>query len=401
MKCYARKLDKFKYKLAVSMGNDGSGHYPRKYKTVENIRNKGQLEEAKAQFIYELSHGLNDDRGSMLFADLIEDWKRKHVPDLSPRTWEGYESNLRLRIMPSFATMRIGKIKKFHVMDFFDKLKQPDCEFLGKKYNLSAASIKNHLTCLNSIFSFAVDREYIKESPVKGVKTPSVKKKKPTIYQKQDLADLFNALQEEPLLWQAIVWLAIGTGAREGEIAALDRSKVNLEAGYTEIVQAAICKKGEGVVIKSTKTGRERTDIIPGEVLPVLKNYDEEREADKDGAGDTWVMEWKGKPCDFFFTPDGGFGRPMRPDSISQWWIRFLDKHKLKRIKFHALRHTSVSLSIDAGDTMKAISERVGHAKIGTTMDIYGQLLMDAPNRSAQLLDKQFREIKKMQPTQK
>lgn len=159
------------------------------------------------------------------------------------------------------------------------------------------------------------------------------------------------------------------------------------------IEQAAVCQKGKGIVIKSTKTGHERKNKLPAFVLPALKQFNIERKKERLLCAETWVREWEGNPCNFVFTADSSFGRPMRPDSISQWWIRFLKRKGLKHIKFHALRHTSVSLMIDQGDEMKLISERVGHSKIGTTMDIYGQLLEDADAKAAKSLDNAFAEI--------
>ncbi|TGA98638.1 site-specific integrase [Sporolactobacillus shoreae] len=425
MQCEAQWLSKGTYKLIISLGNDGSGRYPRKTKQIEGIKNKGQLEEAKAGFIYEVSHGLIDDQGAMLFRDLVKDWYTNHLNDKSPRTIEGYESNLRLRIIPTFGLMRTDKIEKYHIRRFFDKLQQPDCEFNSilmnpdikskdrtgdyftstdqndfiikkQKYNLSAKSIDNHKICMNSIFSYAVYKGWRKDSPMKGVKTPKIKKMRPEIYDRKDLAALFQVLESEPLLWRTIVWFAIGTGAREGEIAGFDRRYMNLDKGLALICQAAIRVKKQGVKIKSTKSGNERINNLPSFVIQLLELYDAAHEADKDAAGDTWIKEWKGEPCDFLFTPDGSFGRPMRPESISQWWRRFLKRKNLKHIKFHALRHTSVSLLIDEGDSMKAISERVGHAKIDTTMDIYGQLFETGNERSARLLDKAISEIKKV-----
>jgi integrase len=81
----------------------------------------------------------------------------------------------------------------------------------------------------------------------------------------------------------------------------------------------------------------------------------------------------------------------MRPDSVSQWWNRFLkrDSH-LKKITFHGLRHTSVSLLIDKNNAIKIISERIGHAKIGTTKDIYGHLLEVADKKAVDSLDEIF-----------
>ncbi|MFD0619688.1 tyrosine-type recombinase/integrase [Paenibacillus sp. GCM10027629] len=60
--------------------------------------------------------------------------------------------------------------------------------------------------------------------------------------------------------------------------------------------------------------------------------------------------------------------------------------NKLKYIKSHDLRHTSATLLINQGVHAKIISERLGHANITTTMNIYGHVLSKA--------DKQINSIR-------
>ncbi|TDL72431.1 hypothetical protein E2R56_14560 [Rhodococcus qingshengii] len=103
---------------------------------------------------------------------------------------------------------------------------------------------------------------------------------------------------------------------------------------------------------------------------------------------------WNEVDRNFIFTAPNSFGHPLRPDSVSQWWNRFLKKNSnLKKITFHGLRHTSVSLLIDKNNAMKVISERIGHAKIGTSMDIYGHLLEEADKKAADSLNEIFDDL--------
>lgn len=64
----------------------------------------------------------------------------------------------------------------------------------------------------------------------------------------------------------------------------------------------------------------------------------------------------------------------------------------LPRIRFHDLRHTSASLLIEAGEHLKAIQHRLGHANMETTMNTYGHLLPSADQRAALHFDKFFKE---------
>lgn len=402
------KRGKDSYRLTVYGENDGKGNYneARHRKTVHAI-NKTEAEEELTKFMYEVQTGQYMNMENLLFRDLVKDWYKNHLFGKSPRTIEGYESNIRLRIMPSFGHLPLNKIKKTRIIAFFDKLKQPGCEFNSivtnpdvknptgnyftstdendfiheqKKYNLSAKTIDNHKICMNSIFSYAVYKEYIKESPMKGVKTPKAERQRPVIAEKNDLKAIFQALKNEPLLWQSIVLFALVTGAREGEIAALRKDHIDLDNGVALIDQAAVRVKGKGILIKSTKSGRERGNRLPNEILPTLREYDSNRIDENN---------------EFFFVPEiyTTEKRGFRPENIGQHWRRFLDRYKLKHVRFHDLRHISVALSIEAGDEMKAISERVGHSSIDITADRYGFLFKNAATRSAEILGGEIKKL--------
>lgn len=388
-----RERGKGSWELTVSLGKGADGKYNKKTKTVK-AKNKTEAKELLRQFIYEVETGEYINLDKVLFKDLIDEWRKKHASSLAIRTQQGYESNLKLRVLPYFGHMKASGIKKIHIQNFFDELKKEGVRMDGKKEKLSPSHINNHHTLLGSIFSFATDRGYLKDSPMNGVKKLRVEKKKMNIYQKSDIAALMTALNDVPDMWKALVTLAIVTGARAGELVGLEWKHINFEKDTILIEQSLTLKKGEGVKVKSTKTERSRMVSIPAVASLMLKDLKHEKNKTKLQAAEMWVREWEGIDRDFVFTAPNAFGRPLRPDSVTQWWERFLAKHaNLKFINFHGLRHTSVSILIDENTPMKAISERVGHAKIGTSMDIYGHLLEEADKRAAASMDKVFGDL--------
>src|SRR5690625_2569679 len=80
-------------------------------------------------------------------------------------------------------------------------------------------------------------------------------------------------------------------------------------------------------------------------------------------------------------------GRYFYPDTPSRWWKRFLKRKKIRHIRLHDLRHTSATLLIAQNVHAKIISERLGHKKISTTMDIYGHALPIADREASEKLD--------------
>ena len=55
------------------------------------------------------------------------------------------------------------------------------------------------------------------------------------------------------------------------------------------------------------------------------------------------------------------------PNTPTEQFNDFLERHELKHIKFHALRHTSATLSLLNGANIKQVAARLGHSQLSTT----------------------------------
>ncbi|MBR1442730.1 MAG: tyrosine-type recombinase/integrase [Firmicutes bacterium] len=72
---------------------------------------------------------------------------------------------------------------------------------------------------------------------------------------------------------------------------------------------------------------------------------------------------------DYVFTND--FGETIHPDSISQWFNRFIKRKGLKHITFHGLRHTAATLLISSGVDIETVSRILGHSSSAITSQVY------------------------------
>jgi integrase len=95
--------------------------------------------------------------------------------------------------------------------------------------------------------------------------------------------------------------------------------------------------------------------------------------------GNKWQIE---KDALFF----GADGKLPPPVTTTMWFSRLLKRHNLPHIRFHDLRHTSATLLLLSNQSMKVVSSRLGHSKIGTTLDIYGHVLKNADQEAADVL---------------
>ena len=81
-------------------------------------------------------------------------------------------------------------------------------------------------------------------------------------------------------------------------------------------------------------------------------------------------------------------GEPLNPHAVSRAWRRVCDAKRLPRVSFHALRHTHVSVLINAGVDVLTISRRIGHSKASMTLDVYGHLIRGGDQAAAKAIER-------------
>jgi integrase len=64
-------------------------------------------------------------------------------------------------------------------------------------------------------------------------------------------------------------------------------------------------------------------------------------------------------------------GTAIHPDTITRRFNRLVDKAGVRRIRLHDVRHTYATMSLDAGIDAKIVSDRIGHANMAYTLQIY------------------------------
>ena len=81
-------------------------------------------------------------------------------------------------------------------------------------------------------------------------------------------------------------------------------------------------------------------------------------------------------------------GKPLLPDTVSHAWFKLVYRTGLERIRLHDARHTHASLMLKAGTHPKIVQERLGHATISTTLDLYSHVSPGLQQAAAESFDK-------------
>lgn len=188
------------------------------------------------------------------------------------------------------------------------------------------------------------------------------KKKLVQCYDMEQMKTLLNGLDNECLKYQALIRLALDSGARKSEILALTWQDINFDTGVITINKSIDVIKGEFYEKELKNNSSYRNLVFTSKTLEVLKQYREELKANTKSFKDS----------DKLFLARSG--KPMYPTTCGKILQKVANKYNLPLINFHALRHTPASMLIALGVHPKEIQDRLGHSSMNVTMSIYSHI---------------------------
>ena len=270
-------------------------------------------------------------------------------------------------------------------MKFYDLLEK-DTQLVRKKGNngaktkkpLSGKTILEHHRLLRAMLHKAVYWQLIVTNPAERVQPPKARKPKRKSYddeQTKILLENLELLSSEDIKYKVAIILTVFTGVRLGELMGLEWQDVDFKNGIISINRSSQYLTDMGVFTKVPKTESSIREIAIHEfIIFLLEEYKLWYEEQKSIYGELWTNSDK-----LFVQADG---KPMHPSTISKWFVKYVGQIGLPVINFHGLRHTNASLLVAQNIDIAAISARLCHAQISTTLDFYVHPLL-SHNRKA------------------
>lgn len=281
---------------------------------------------------------------------------------LKPSTIDGYDGILKRIEGDKIGGMKIRDVSTRALNLFYASLAQPGSN-LRTGGPLSPKSVREVHAFLSSVLHQAAKEGVIPVNTAQNATIPKVEHKEANFFSSEQMAQIVDAIKQESLIWQALTFLFIGTGARRGELLALTWPDVDFVHGCIHIHQN-IVRAGGRLVVGSPKTGKGRVVSVAPAFLEPLKAWKNEQ------ARLFGVVRLSGYVFSLTSTEE-----PIMPDSVTRFYARLSEKYNMGfRCNPHAFRHSQASILLKDGDIVSA-SRRLGHAQTSTTLNLYGHMM--------------------------
>ena len=346
------KVKNKKYEITIAIGYKGNKRINH-YETFYGGKREAILRENEIKS--QLKNNSFVAKNKITMQELLYEWLEYSKEIWSPKT---YISNVH---WCDVINKVIGHIK---LQDINVKILEEFYNDIRQNTSYSDKTIQHFYTIINTALKRAIMWGYIINNPNSLIEKPKVRKKEIECYSPEDVELLLECIKNEPIKYQALIFLALDSGARRGEIVGLTWNDIDFNKKTMRINKSVQYTKELGIFEKDTKTqSSDRIIYISDKTISILKKYKNQQQRNKFKLGDKWENSKR-----IFTTNLGG---DMHPDTPSQILEKIIKKYKLKRISFHGLRHTSISLQISSGIQTQIISKRAGHSSINTTHSIY------------------------------
>ena len=339
-----------------------------------SARTKRLAERRLVEVLAELNKGSPaPEPAKMRLGEYLRLWLRDYVEDgVRARTGDGYRTIVNRHLIPKLGAVRLGELTAAHIQEYQAKaLREGRVDGTG---GLSPQTVTHHRTVLAETLNQAVTWGLVSRNVAQGVRSPRVRRRDPRFLTISEIERLLSAARDTP--YHDAIHLALYSGLRRSELCGLRWQDVDLDRRELSVAQTMVrLLGGRGIVLEEPKNDYSRRSIKLSEA-PVQVLREREMERDKVSPDDL-VMD-------------------LLPDTLSHRFTQITEGVGLD-VSLHDLRHTHASLLIRAGVPMKVVQERLGHASILTTMDLYAHIMPGMQEDAAEKLGEALAPIERLQ----
>ena len=382
------------YEIRVSSGYDIHGKRIRVSRTwipdpgMTPKQIQKELERQKVLFEEQIKYGICPDN-RIRFVDFSKKWMEDYGKNnLSVKAYGRYGQYL-TRINDGIGHLKLKDITPVQLNAFYKAL-EADGESKHKRYDadgnvlnngrLAPKTILEHHRVISKILATAVKWDYLEKNPAERADPPKVPYKEMRYLDEEETREMLILLESEPIQYRTMITLLVYTGIRRGELCGLEWRDIDFDSNVIHISRSSQYIGDKQIITKEPKTRSGfRHFIMSDSICELLKEYQAWQNQQKIKAGKDW------EETDRLFTQWNGL--PIYPDTVTDWFAKFIKRSGLPYVTLHSLRHTNATLMIAEGIDVCAVSKRLGHASTSTTLNVYAHALKSKDKAAAEALE--------------
>lgn len=362
------KDGKVTYQVVLERGFDSSGKRLRDYHSFPTKK------EAQ-RFLTEKQHEMNTNTyiepSKLTVEQALDEWFATSVePKLKPNTQRGYQVNI-AHINKHLGHLTLQKLTPVQIQNFYNELESD---------GFSPRSIQYIHTNLKTALKYFCKMQVIPKNPAEFATVPRQRKPKNDFYTEEEAKELLEKVKDSDIYLEIL--LAVGMGLRRGEVLALTWKDVDFRTSTLSVNKNLTRINGVNQVSSTKTASGERTLKIPSFVLNAL--FERRQKQWNDRKALCGAYKENNLVC---CTSDGEYR------NCSTFTVKFsnlLKKVGMRHIRFHDLRHTNATLMMQYNVPIKVMSENLGHANTGVTMDTYSHVTMEMKTITADKFDEEL-----------
>lgn len=311
--------------------------------------------------------GLFVDESNMLLRDWLTQWITSYVR-VKESTLTRYLIDIEQHISPALGNIPLCDLRTTHIQLFYNRL---------LKNGMSAKSLKNLHGVMHEALERAVMINLIPKNTSNACVLPKVKQAEMHPLKEEDVPRFLDAIRDD--IFCDVYYVALFTGMRQGEILGLTWDSISFDQQTILISQQLQrSRKNREYHFADLKNSRARIIQPAHEVMVVLKRIQNSQKALKELPDGSWHNEFN-----LVFVDKKG--RHLSCMTIYHHFKDIVDSIGRPEMRFHDLRHSYATLSLQTGADVKTVSSQLGHATTAFTLDRYGhttdRMRQDAADR--------------------
>ena len=308
---------------------------------------------------------------------------------MSPTTLSSYRSYLRRHVMPAVGPIPFDRAGAADFSRMFRHLMRPK---RSGGAGLSLSTVSRIRAMLSGCFETLLLDGVTERDPMAGVKVPAGRRREAAPLMPTDISALkawvASTLSDDETTWDgrvlATVWaVALGTGCRRGELSAfavdsLRRARYGDDSAWSLRVSRSVAEVRGSLIVKEPKSATsKRTVALDDATFAALADMLARRSA------------LLGPPASSAPLFVDAMGERIAPSRMSREFSALCKRlHLAKGVHLHTLRHTHATYLLEAGESVRAVQERLGHSSVKTTLELYGHVLPGRDLEAARLFAK-------------